>query len=177
MDPLSISAPIATLLVASTKIIHHANLVRLKYKSAAMTMASIASECATVNVALAQLQVVFTSDDLVSYKSRQGGEEILQSVDAVTLGCSMTFSVIEQRLDDAVKEKGVESSISGGVSRKEKAKFVWSEEDTKDLLEQLRGYKSSLTLLLGVLNQYVLVLCHFRGFQAKCVCYTPKFPH
>lgn len=130
--------------------------MRHKYKSAEMTMASIASECATVNVALAQLQVVITGGDLISQKARQGGEDVLRSVDAVTLGCSITFSVIERRLADAVREDGVESDLSSsGVSRKDKVKFVWNSEEVQDLLGQLRGYKSSLTLLLGVLNKYV----------------------
>lgn len=116
-------------------------------------MANIASECSTVNVALAQLQVVFAGADFPSYKTEQGGEDILRSFDAVATGCSMILSLLEQYLADAVKRDGVESlSLSNGVSRKEKAKFVWNEDEIKDLLLQLRGYQTSLTLLLNVLH-------------------------
>ncbi|KAF2117183.1 P-loop containing nucleoside triphosphate hydrolase protein [Lophiotrema nucula] len=153
MDPLSISASVSTLLVGSTRIVQMANTVRLKYKAAAMIMAGIASECSTINVALAQLQVHFTRVDLSSYKAQQGGEDVLRCIDTVTLGCSMALSLIEEHLAAGIRDEGVESSkMESGVSRKEKAKFVWNEDGIKDLVMQLRGYQSSLTLLLNVLN-------------------------
>lgn len=134
-----------------------ANTVLVRYQNAAMTMASIARECSVVSVALVQLRVIFTGADYLLYKSQEGDEDIMRSIDAVTLGCSMTLSLIKQHLADAVKKDGVETlESSNGVSRKEKAKFVWNEEEVKDLLLQLRGYQSSLSLLLNVLNRYVL---------------------
>ena len=166
MDPLSISASISTLLVGSTRIIQLANNLRLKYQSGAMAMANIASECSIVNVALAQLQAVFAGADLQSYKTEQGGEDILRSFDAVTMGCSMTHSLLEQHLADAVKRDGVESlSLSNGVSRKDKAKFVWNEDEIKDLLLQLRGYQTSLTLLLNVLHKWVMYIHYISPFS------------
>ncbi|KAF1986636.1 hypothetical protein K402DRAFT_463548 [Aulographum hederae CBS 113979] len=158
MDPLSLTVSLTSLLATSTKLISLANDLRAKYKSTALTMASIAAECSTVTVALTQLQMLIRGHD-ARYWRAGGREDVLKSVEAVALGVGCTLSVLEGFVEGLASEgedaerEAKEKNLKGKeLGRWEKAMFVFNEEEVKALLGQMRGYQSSLSLLLNVLQ-------------------------
>jgi hypothetical protein len=162
MDPISIAASISSLIVGSTKIVQLANNVRQQYANSELLMASVAAECSTVTVALAQLHSALQSRNERSWK-RDGKEDVLKSVEAVSVACSLTLSVLEKYMVGMVKAKEDEDEPESSrndvqLTRREKMRVLWNDEEITRLLSQMRGYQSSLGLLLNVVQWYVWIL-------------------
>ncbi|PGH13662.1 hypothetical protein AJ79_03510 [Helicocarpus griseus UAMH5409] len=139
MDPLSITASISGLLVACAQVVKIASDVRGKYKTASLTISSIATECVTVTTALSHLQV------LVIRRADSFDSNTANMFECVITGCKLTLSV----LDEYIMELSLDH---GELTSKNKAKVVWNESEMKELLQQLRGHESSLNLLLTVMQ-------------------------
>jgi len=154
MEVAGLALAIAPLAISCTKCIRIIQDVRTKYKRAPLTMASIASECSTVSVALSQLHYI----EFPLSGARDGNgtiNPVVQSLDAVMMGCTVALSLIEDHLTDfrVVTE---EASDDGQalLGKMAKVKFVWNEDEVKELLQQLRGYQLNLTTLLSVMSRF-----------------------
>lgn len=158
MEVAGLVIGIVPLALGCTKIIRMVQDVRTKYKRAPLVMTSIATECSTMSVALSQLNYVDFRGMLTSTAREPNSlNQVLQSIDAVIIGCSLTLSVIEDtivELQDSNDDSGEGSEQTLG--RLSKARIVWHEDEMKELLQQLRGYQLNLTTLLTVIQRYVL---------------------
>lgn len=162
MDPISIAASISSLIIGSTKVVQLANSLQQQYANTEMLMTSIAAECSTVTVALAQLQSALHSRRERSWKT-DGKEDVLKSVEAVTIACALTLSLMEKYMVAVLEKSQDEGEASvgktdGRLTKKDKMKILWNDEEIGRLVSQLRGYQSSLSLLLNVVQWYVVAL-------------------
>ncbi|KAK2756183.1 hypothetical protein FQN54_005591 [Arachnomyces sp. PD_36] len=145
MDPLSITTSVASLLVACSQVVRIATDIRGKYKTASLTISSIATECGTVTTALSHLQV------LAITRPEPFDSNTTNMFECVMTGCKLTLSVLEEYVTE-LSEGATDMSTPVPMTVKSKAKVVWNEPEMKELLQQLRGHQSSLTLLLTVLQ-------------------------
>lgn len=74
--------------------------------------------------------------------------QLVQSIEAFLLGCSMTVSVVDEyavELYEAVKSM---TSATADLALSQDIRCLWKEDDMKELLSQTRGYQSRLASLL-----------------------------
>lgn len=148
MEVAGAAFPITPLLTTCSSIVKILHSVGKKFKnSAPSTIKSIATECNFLHVALAQL-LSFDWDDLASYGGGRQ-EQITRATESIILGCTLALSVIEEYAIE-VQDFGEALSLDpadhvGNIAR---IKGIWKEEETKELLLQLRGYQNGLTDLL-----------------------------
>lgn len=150
MDPLSAASSIASVMIGCAKVVKVAHDIRGKYKGASVTIASIATECATVRTGLSQLQKVAT-------KTNDFDEDTADTFETVILGCTLTMSVLNDYVAELTESMG-EVNAEVGIaqpSRMAKMKLLWNESEMKELLHQLRGHQSSITMLLTTLQRFV----------------------
>ncbi len=68
--------------------------------------------------------------------------------DQAITGCMLVYSVLE---DEVQKLYARADSVSGRI------RYLWREEAMKDLLHQIRGQQTALTLLIQALQMYVFL--------------------
>lgn len=144
MDPISLTVSITSLLLGCTKITKAAHDARSKYKGASLTISSIATECSAVTVALSHLQSILSS------KSNVLDETTIGCLDCVITGCTLTLSVLEEYVVELQTAPNLTPNDPKALTRMDKAKVVWNEAEMRELLQQLQGHKSSITLLLTI---------------------------
>ena len=72
-------------------------------------------------------------------------------------GCTVTISVLDNELDKVLKQSGSE----GKLSFHQRVKFLWNEEGLKGAMEELRGQREALNLLVTVVQRQVKLECKF----------------
>ncbi|PGG99379.1 hypothetical protein AJ80_09375 [Polytolypa hystricis UAMH7299] len=145
MDPLSITVSISSLLVACAQVVKVASDIRGKYKTASLTISSIATECVTVTTALSHLQM------LAIRRAEFFDSNTINMFDCVITGCKLTLSVLDEYIME-ISAGGTDTYGPGRMTTKSKAKVIWNEAEMRELLQQLRGHESSLNLLLTVMQ-------------------------
>lgn len=148
MEVAGAAFPITPLLSTCSNVIKILHNVGKKCKSSApSTIKSIATECNFLHVALAQL-LSFDWEELASYgDGRQ--EQVTRATESIILGCTLALSVIDEYAGEVQDFVDVVSVDSGDqMGNMARIKVIWKEDETKELLLQLRGYQSSLTNLL-----------------------------
>lgn len=148
-DGLIVSAA-PLLLSTCMKIIRTLHDVRPRLRPAPLTITSITIECFGLHEALAQVQEL----DLATLEAAKDGqsEQIVQSITAFFLGCTTTISVVDEYstdLHDALGpvDPGVRTSTQELQFRQ-----LWKEDDMKELLSQIKEYRSKLTNLLQTID-------------------------
>lgn len=147
MDPLSITAACSSLAFAIVRNGRVLATVFEKYQTAQHSIFMIQTECTVLAAALSQLESSVTG----SKASRLRGcpPSALEALDLSLTGCMLTLSVLEKeinRLTDGADDAALK------MGKAERAKYVWKEESMNELLQQLRGQSSALTLLLKALD-------------------------
>jgi hypothetical protein len=148
MEVAGTAFPITPLLSTCANIVKKLHSVGKKFKnSAPSTIKSIATECNFLHVALAQL-LSFDWDDLASCgDGRQ--EQITRATESIILGSTLALSVIEEYAVEVQDfAEVVPLDPADHVGNMARIKGIWKEEETKELLLQLRGYQTGLTGLL-----------------------------
>lgn len=109
-------------------------------------LSAVSTECTVINASLAMLQNLMLGniDDLQSRMV----PEVLATFDTALQGCCLTLSVIEEELKSLLvcEEKG-------DVVPK-RLKYILEKEHLKELLLQLRGQQSGVSLLLQMYQAY-----------------------
>ncbi|KAH0534119.1 hypothetical protein FGG08_007277 [Glutinoglossum americanum] len=144
MDPVSMIASITSLVVGCAKIVQIAQGAYGIHKAASLTISSISTECVAVSASLSYLQ------SLVVGNSGSLDPHIANAFETVIVGCTLTLSVLNEYIMELAANKEVLDMAP--ASRMAKAKLMWNESEMKELLQQLRGHQSSITLLLTVLR-------------------------
>jgi hypothetical protein len=161
-DPVSLATTISSLVIGSTKIIQLANNIVQKYANTELLMSSIGAESSAVAVALAQLQSVLR----VRHPHSLGDEDLLKSVEVVSLACGLTMSLLEKYMKGILESGDVDEEDGRRRVHKEKDKdgekvpvglrdkirVLWNEDEIERLTQQMRGHQSSLILLLNVIE-------------------------
>lgn len=144
MDPLSISASIVGLLTAGVAITNTLRIVVREYKDAPKVSRSVQQEVAEIAAALRSLS---------SYLDRKAraspGREaliLLEHVLTTLTGCVLTYSDLQTLLD----------SLQHSPKKVfDKLKWARNEKQITVLVSRLQNHKSSLTMMLTILQWYV----------------------
>ncbi|KAI4945749.1 hypothetical protein J4E91_007662 [Alternaria rosae] len=111
--------------------------LRLKYKDASVLITAIYSESMIIAASLSQVQNLLQNDAL------REKPQLLETFDRALTGCRVVYGCLEEEVRDLrVKAE------NDNLKFKDKAKFVFKEDAFRELLTQIRGQQSALSLLI-----------------------------
>jgi hypothetical protein len=143
---------IVPVLIGCTKIIDTLHNVRTRFKRAPLALSAIGQQCSAVHTVLSQLQQIELS--LKDMDPADYRKQTLQSLRVQTSSCRLTLFTIEDILEELIGESldGMDVLSEAENSTSLKAKFLIQEAEIKELVEQLKGYQSSMTSILTAFN-------------------------
>lgn len=147
MDPLSVAASIAGLLIAGVEVSAAAE----RYLSAGSpsVVQSIKSEIHDFTAVLSQIQPLLLGPTFPS-TARSSMIDVDQVLITLT-GCVCTFSELEKE----VNATGL--GLKGKVGIRTRIKLAGASSTIAQLIQQLQNHKSSLLLMLSILTWYVCI--------------------
>jgi hypothetical protein len=111
--------------------------LRSRYKDASVLITAIYSESMVIAASLSQIQNLLHRDAL------QQKPELLETFDRALTGCRVVYGCLEEEVRDLVAK-----AENDELKFKDRAKFLWKEDTFKELLTQIRGQQSALSLLI-----------------------------
>jgi hypothetical protein len=81
--------------------------------------------------------------NLLQHESLQNKPQLLETFDRALTGCRVVYGCLEEEVRDLVIK-----AENDDLKFKDRAKFLWKEDTFKELLTQIRGQQSALTLLI-----------------------------
>lgn len=148
MDPLSITISVLTLVTKGISFIQVCQEYATKYQLADLSITALRTECASIRVALLQIQAVTSCQD---GRYRDFGY-VVEEYKAVLSACSVTFSLLNEKLGslgiDGTNKKHERDVVS-------KLKFIWQESTMELIRQNIRGQAIAITLLLTAIQAYV----------------------
>lgn len=147
MDPLSVSASVVGLLGAGASITSTLFALVSSIRDAPQLAQSLLREMADISAALGSLQIYIRGRAEAS--AERGALILLEHVLTTLTGCVTTYSDLQRVMD------GLNVNPSMGMFDRLK----WSREEQKLslILQRLQNHKSSLTLMLTILQWLVLI--------------------
>jgi hypothetical protein len=164
MDPLTITATVITLSATCVKSSRQLYDLKEKYKDASMTITAIYSESNVISSSLAHIQGLCTRNPEVLQSTLRHRPELERTFDQALTGCVLVYSVLDdevQRLYAAIARDG----MAGAIGR---MKMIWREETMKDVLTQIRGQQTALSLLIQALQMSVLPIIPSIRTRDRC---------
>ncbi|KAF2026671.1 hypothetical protein EK21DRAFT_73727 [Setomelanomma holmii] len=111
--------------------------LRSRYKDASVLITAIYSESMVIAASLSQVQ------NLLQHDALQRKPQLLETFDRALTGCRVVYGCLEEEVRDLrIKAEANELKF------KDRAKFLWKEDTFKELLTQIRGQQSALSLLI-----------------------------
>lgn len=147
MDPLSVAASVAGLLMAGAQISSTLQNFISAPSSAPSFAQNIRDELHDFGVVLSHLQLFL----LGSVSPSHSGASVID-VDQLKItltGCVFTFSELEKE----VYNLGARDNARMGV--RDRFRWAWSEPTIVQLIQRIQNHKLSLTLMLTILRGYV----------------------
>ncbi|CZR58515.1 uncharacterized protein PAC_08407 [Phialocephala subalpina] len=144
MDPFSITTGVLTLVTRSISAVQTCTTFATKYQLSDLSIAALRTECASIRVAPLQIQNLIPRND--GNDIRQPFEQyVLEEYDAVLSACSLTFSLLNERLESL--------GLNGLNARNESdtasnLRFLWTEPTMETIRQGIRGQAVAITLLL-----------------------------
>jgi hypothetical protein len=151
MDPLSISSAIGGLVTVCGRTITTCRAIVSSIQDAPRILSSIQAECSTTREALSHIFILINKSDTTALTHLPSNVLLSQSFDVALTGCTVTFSVLDNELGKVLKQSGSE----GKLGFHQRAKFMWNEEVLKSAIEELRGQRDALNLLVTVVQRWV----------------------
>ena len=150
-DPLSIATGVLSIVGNSIKAIQTIDGYASKYANADVDIAALRNECATVRLALLQIQLVQSRPRVETRTNGAISAEIREDYDNVLGSCATIFSVLHERLKSFNLQalQKVNKATAGA-----KLKYTWNEQQIEILRTNIRGLVSALSLLLTALQRY-----------------------
>ena len=148
MDPLSVAASVAGLLGAAGKITTVLYGLVTKIKDAPSLTRTVVTEVSDITAALGQLQAYVLGT--ASANPACSNLILLEQVLATLSGCVATYSELEAAVDSL--------NINADMGIFDRAMWTLKEPGLVAVVQRLQNHKSSLTLMLTILQWYV-VLC------------------
>lgn len=150
MDPLSITATVASIVGVCLKTAKSLSDLRDKYQDAQMTIIAIHTESSVIGATLSKIQcLLLNNPEALTPKMQDDPQiEVKATFDIALTGFSMIYSCIEIE----VEKLRSHATESGDPGWKAKSKFLWNEDTMKRHLDHLHGQQTTLTLLISVLQ-------------------------
>jgi hypothetical protein len=111
--------------------------LRSRYKDAAVLITAIYSESMVIAASLSQVQ------NLLQHDALQSKPQLLQTFDSALTGCRVVYGCLEEEVRDLVAKAQADD-----LKFKDRARYLWKEDTFKELLTQIRGQQSALSLLI-----------------------------
>ncbi|KAJ4991637.1 hypothetical protein SVAN01_02752 [Stagonosporopsis vannaccii] len=111
--------------------------LRERYKDASVLITAIYSESMVIAASLSQVQ------NLLQHDSISQKPQLLETFDRALTGCRVVYGCLEEEVRDLV-----EKAQRNDLRFKDRAKYLWKEDTFKELLTQIRGQQSALSLLI-----------------------------
>jgi hypothetical protein len=111
--------------------------LRSRYKDASILITAIYSESMVIAASLSQVQ------NLLQHDALQSKPQLLLTFDRALTGCRVVYGCLEEEVRDLVAKAEADD-----LKFKDRAKFLWKEDTFKELLTQIRGQQSALSLLI-----------------------------
>lgn len=147
MDPLSIAAAASSLVVTVVRNGRALAIVFEKYQDSQRCIFLMQTECTVLAAALSQLQMFFSK--IPKSTLSRYPEYVMEALDLSLVGCTLTLSILGKEIDNLLQS--IQDS-EAKMSKSKKIRYLWKEESMAELLQQLRGQSSALTLLLKALD-------------------------
>jgi hypothetical protein len=149
MDPLSITAAVVGLTATGIQAAKGLQDIKDKFQGAALTIAAICTETTIISASLSQIQssLLGNRDKIADNLSKR--PDLEATLDQALTGCFVVFDVLQAevgKLTEACQTNVLD------ISWKVKLRFVWNESTMQDILTQLRGMQTALSLLLQLLG-------------------------
>lgn len=150
MDPLSVSASIVGILAAAAKVAEILGPIVSNVKDAPRVFASVVAEVNDMRTVLSSLQQF-----LLNLASVLPGRTALIQLDELIV--TLTDAVLNySELEALLPSLGVTSGSQ--PSKKSRLRWVMKQTTIQGSLEKLQRNKSSLSLILNILQWYILLL-------------------
>lgn len=111
--------------------------LRERYKDASILITAIYSESMVIAASLSQVQ------NLLQHDSISQKPQLLETFDRALTGCRVVYGCLEEEVRDLV-----EKAQRNDLGFKDRARYLWKEDTFKELLTQIRGQQSALSLLI-----------------------------
>jgi hypothetical protein len=148
MDPLSVGASVVGLLLATSKVSNLLSSVVLKAHKAPGLAQSLLWETTDISAALGRIQEYVLGRQTIS--SSRGSLVLLQHVLASLTGCVTTYSDLQAILNDL--------GINPEMGVFDRMRWLRHETSLKEIVQRLQNHKSSLSLLLNILQWYGIAI-------------------
>jgi hypothetical protein len=149
MDPLSISASVAALVTICAQIISTSRDILSKFQDAPRVLSSLQAECSTTRESLSLIFLLINKSDTTALFHLSTNKSLTENFDIALTGCTVTFSVLDNELQKVLKDREVE----GRMGFRQRAKYAWNEDTLKNLMDELRGQRDALNLLVTVVQR------------------------
>lgn len=150
MDPFSLT--VGALSIVGVSVGTCAKLlrdIRSKYKNASLTIASMATECVTIQAALCQIESLTEKDPELYISRLEVRPDLKSALDTAITGCTTTFAVLEDEL----------SKLADDSTRKGKFQYLWNESTMRELLSQIRSQYSAINFLVMAIQSESIAKC------------------
>jgi hypothetical protein len=116
MDPLSVSAAVASLVFTLVKPGRQLQTIFESFQEAQHSLFIIRTECTVLAAALSQIQIIFSRDR--HERGRDVPKAVLDALELSLIGCTMTLSVLTEDVGRIVRD----IDLAKTLGRKQKAK-------------------------------------------------------
>ncbi|GKZ35050.1 hypothetical protein AbraIFM66950_005490 [Aspergillus brasiliensis] len=150
MDPLSISASVATLTATCAQTAKALNDLKDRFDNANLAISTICTENTLISASMSHIQS-YILRNIGSVSDKLQTQPTLEStLDQALTGCYVVFDVLQSEISKLTEMEQLETSVDTGLSNK--PRDVWSESTMKDIVQQMRGLRTVLDLLLQLLG-------------------------
>lgn len=111
--------------------------LRERYKDASVLITAIYSESMVIAASLSQVQ------NLLQHDALRQKPQLLETFDRALTGCRVVYGCLEEEVRDLV-----EKAHRNDLKFRDRARYLWKEDTFKELLTQIRGQQSALSLLI-----------------------------
>ncbi|CZR52287.1 uncharacterized protein PAC_02164 [Phialocephala subalpina] len=143
MDPLSISASVASLSGACAITAKKLFDIVGKFKDAPKTVHDIFSEAKVISLSLSQLHGLFVSDEHTILSQALLTPDIRAALDIALTGCTVTLSCIENETHSLTTKLDRDRKLNFA----DRSKVVWKDDKFKELLQQLHRQHNVIAIL------------------------------
>jgi hypothetical protein len=147
MDPISIATAASGLVFSVVQSGRALATIYGKYQDSQKCLFLIQTECTVLAAALSQLQMVFQR--VSKQAMSRYPDNVIEALDLSLVGCTLTMSVLNKEVDSLVENIDDDAAK---MTKGKRIKYLWKEETMNDLLQQLRGQSSALSLLLKAID-------------------------
>jgi hypothetical protein len=148
-EPLSIITGVASLVAVCVKISQSLTTLKGKYYFADLSITSLVVECSNTGLGLSQLQSALQSRPDILDTQGYSRDDVVNNFNMAIWGVAAVFSLLDAELK-RLESGSMETSTWMGFRKK--SRYLWNEDRLKELAQQIREQRSSISFLLQMVN-------------------------